>query len=60
MMPRDVGPQRTYIVDKPDWPRTPAFLRLCVADDAEILRREHARPAHHVACAANTLAVLMV
>jgi uncharacterized glyoxalase superfamily protein PhnB len=34
-----VGDSVVMMFDKPDWPRTPAFLRLYVADDAEVLRR---------------------
>lgn len=34
-----IGDSVVMMFDKPDWPRTPAFLRLYVADDAEVLRR---------------------
>jgi uncharacterized glyoxalase superfamily protein PhnB len=34
-----IGDSVVMMFDKPDWPPTPAFLRLYVADDAEVLRR---------------------
>lgn len=34
-----IGDSVVMMFDKPNWPRTPAFLRLYVADDAEVLRR---------------------
>ncbi|MGN9812507.1 VOC family protein [Micromonospora sp. BQ11] len=34
-----IGDSVVMMFDKPDWPRTPAFLRLYVADDAEVVRR---------------------
>ena len=34
-----VGDSVVMLFDVPGWPETPAFLRLYVADDAEILRR---------------------
>ncbi|MFE9747698.1 VOC family protein [Saccharothrix saharensis] len=38
-----VGDSVVMMFDQPDWPATPAFLRLYVADDAEVLRRAVAR-----------------
>ncbi len=40
-----VGDSVVMMFDKPGWPATPAFLRLYVADDAEVLRRAVARGA---------------
>jgi PhnB protein len=34
-----IGDSVVMMFDKPEWPQTPAFLRLYVADDAEVLRR---------------------
>ncbi|TDC43958.1 VOC family protein [Micromonospora sp. KC213] len=34
-----IGDSVVMMFDRPHWPRTPAFLRLYVADDAEVLRR---------------------
>jgi PhnB protein len=34
-----IGDSVVMMFDHPNWPRTPAFLRLYVADDAEVLRR---------------------
>lgn len=34
-----IGDSVVMLFDKPDWPDLPAFLRLYVADDAEVLRR---------------------
>lgn len=34
-----IGDSVVMMFDKPDWPQTPAFLRLYVADDTEVLRR---------------------
>src|SRR4051794_36857198 len=34
-----IGDSVVMMFDKPDWPETPAFLRLYVADDVEVLRR---------------------
>ncbi|TQM79489.1 putative glyoxalase superfamily protein PhnB [Saccharothrix saharensis] len=38
-----VGDSVVMMFDRPGWPATPAFLRLYVADDAEVLRRAVAR-----------------
>jgi uncharacterized glyoxalase superfamily protein PhnB len=40
-----IGDSVVMMFDKPGWPATPAFLRLYVADDAEVLRRAVARGA---------------
>jgi PhnB protein len=40
-----IGDSVVMMFDRPDWPPTPAFLRLYVADDAEVLRRAVARGA---------------
>jgi uncharacterized glyoxalase superfamily protein PhnB len=40
-----VGDSVVMMFDRPDWPETPAFLRLYVADDGEVLRRAVARSA---------------
>ncbi|PSK99411.1 putative glyoxalase superfamily protein PhnB [Murinocardiopsis flavida] len=40
-----IGDSVVMMFDNPHWPRTPAFLRLYVADDAEVLRRAVARGA---------------
>lgn len=34
-----IGDSVVMMFDQPEWPQTPAFLRLYVADDAEVLRR---------------------
>lgn len=34
-----IGDSVVMLFDKPNWPATPGFLRLYVADDAEVLRR---------------------
>ncbi|HZM79749.1 MAG TPA: VOC family protein [Candidatus Limnocylindrales bacterium] len=34
-----IGDSVVMMFDRPGWPRTPAFLRLYIADDAEVLRR---------------------
>ncbi|HEX8866720.1 MAG TPA: VOC family protein [Lentzea sp.] len=34
-----IGDSVVMLFDKPDWPMTPAFLRLYVADDADTLQR---------------------
>jgi PhnB protein len=34
-----IGDSVVMMFDKPGWPQTPAFVRLYVADDAEVLRR---------------------
>jgi uncharacterized glyoxalase superfamily protein PhnB len=34
-----IGDSVVMMFDRPGWPHTPAFLRLYVADDAEVLRR---------------------
>lgn len=34
-----IGDSVVMLFDQPGWPETPAFLRLYVADDAEVLRR---------------------
>ena len=34
-----IGDSVVMMFDRPQWPPTPAFLRLYVADDAEVLRR---------------------
>jgi uncharacterized glyoxalase superfamily protein PhnB len=34
-----IGDAVVMMFDQPDWPGTPAFLRVYVADDAEVLRR---------------------
>jgi uncharacterized glyoxalase superfamily protein PhnB len=38
-----IGDSVVMMFDQPGWPPTPAFLRLYVADDAEVLRRAVAR-----------------
>jgi uncharacterized glyoxalase superfamily protein PhnB len=40
-----IGDSVVMMFDKPDWPPTPAFLRVYVADDAEVLRRAAERGA---------------
>ncbi|MFS8096215.1 VOC family protein [Lentzea alba] len=40
-----IGDSVVMLFDKPNWPKTPGFLRLYVADDAEIHRRATARGA---------------
>jgi uncharacterized glyoxalase superfamily protein PhnB len=40
-----IGDSVVMLFDQPDWPQTPAFLRLYVADDAEVLSRAVARGA---------------
>jgi len=40
-----VGDSVVMLFDRTDWPRTPAFLRLYVADDAEVLKRATERGA---------------
>ncbi|MGW4215257.1 VOC family protein [Lentzea sp. NPDC004789] len=40
-----IGDSVVMLFDRPDWPRTPAFLRLYVADDAEVLKRATERGA---------------
>jgi PhnB protein len=40
-----IGDSVVMMFDKPQWPDTPAFLRLYVADDAEVLRRAVGRGA---------------
>ncbi|MFI6097037.1 VOC family protein [Lentzea sp. NPDC051213] len=40
-----IGDSVVMLFDKPNWPDTPSFLRLYVADDAEILKRATARNA---------------
>jgi len=34
-----IGDSVVMMFDRPGWPATPAFLRLYIADDAEVLRR---------------------
>ncbi|MER7585948.1 VOC family protein [Micromonospora sp. NPDC127501] len=43
-----IGDSVVMMFDKPQWPATPAFLRLYVADDAEVLRRAVERGANVV------------
>ena len=40
-----IGDSVVMMFDKPEWPATPAFLRLYVADDAEVRRRAAERGA---------------
>ncbi|MET8757649.1 VOC family protein [Lentzea sp. NPDC004782] len=40
-----IGDSVVMLFDRPDWPLTPAFLRLYVADDAEVLKRATERGA---------------
>ena len=40
-----VGDSVVMLFDRPDWPATPAFLRLDVADDAEVIKRSIERKA---------------
>jgi len=40
-----IGDSVVMMFDKPGWPATPAFLRLYVADDVEVLHRAVARGA---------------
>jgi uncharacterized glyoxalase superfamily protein PhnB len=40
-----IGDSVVMMFDRPDWPETPAFLRLYVADDGEVMRRAVARGA---------------
>ncbi|MGK5675302.1 VOC family protein [Micromonospora sp. URMC 106] len=40
-----IGDSVVLMFDRPGWPHTPAFLRLYVADDADVLRRAVARGA---------------
>ena len=40
-----VGDSVVMLFDRPNWPATPAFLRLYVADDAEVIKRATERKA---------------
>lgn len=43
-----IGDSVVMLFDRPEWPATPGFLRLYVADDAEVLRRAVERGAEVV------------